>query len=131
MKTIMLYAGLLAVIYTVLTFRTIALRGKWHISLGYGGEKHLERAIRAHANFAEYVPFTLILLMMIAHAGAHPYTLHALGSALLCGRLFHALAVSRIAEPLLLRMAGMVLTMGAFMISGLLMLFAFANSFNA
>ena len=56
-----LYAGLLALLFLVLSWRVIQFRQRG-ISLGDGGDPRMLRLIRGHANFAEYVP--LILLMM-------------------------------------------------------------------
>jgi uncharacterized protein len=125
MHIVILYAALLALLYLVLTFRTILLRGKRRVLLGDGGDQALLRAIRAHANFAEYVPFALILLLLVEGTGASAVTVHALGAALLLGRLLHALGVSRLREPLPLRMAGMVLTTGSLLVCAALLFVTF------
>ena len=108
MTVAFLYAALVTLLYLVLTFRTIVLRGRLRVALGDGNDKALQRAIRAHANLGEYAPLALLLLYMAEVAGARPATVHALGAALLLGRLLHALGISRVREPLPLRMAGMV-----------------------
>lgn len=124
MHIVALYAGLLALLYLVLTFRTIVLRGRLRVTLGDGGNEALQRAIRAHANFGEYVPLALVLQLLLASTGASATLLHGLGAALLLGRLMHALGVSRVPEPLPLRMAGMVLTTGTLAVSGVLLVIA-------
>lgn len=127
MHIVTLYASLLALLYLALTFRTIALRARLRVTLGDGGDKALERAIRAHANFAEYVPIGLVLLILVEGIGTRPMMVHALGIALLSGRLLHALGVSRLREPLPLRMAGMVLTTGQLAVCSGCLLIAFAR----
>jgi uncharacterized membrane protein YecN with MAPEG domain len=118
-KIVILYAGLLACLYLVLTFRTIFLRGSRHVSLGDGGDAALQRAIRAHANFAEYVPLGLVLILLVEGLGASALVVHSLGCALLVGRILHAFGVSQIREPMVFRMIGMVLTTGSLGVSGL------------
>lgn len=121
-----LYAALITLLFLVLTFRTIALRGRLRVALGDGNDRALQRAIRAHANLAEYAPLALLLLYLVEVAGSGPMTVHALGAALLLGRLLHALGISRVREPLPLRMMGMVLTTGCLIVSLALLLWSFA-----
>ena len=59
------FAAILAILYIQLSFRVIKLRRAKRISLGDGGDKSLQAAIRTHANFIEYVPFSLILLFQV------------------------------------------------------------------
>lgn len=117
MAIVGLYAGVLALLYIVLTFRTIILRGKFKAALGDGKQELLQRAIRVHGNFNEYVPLGLVLLFLVAANQAPNYLIHILGAALLLGRLLHALGVSRSPEPLILRQIGMVLTTGSIITS--------------
>ena len=60
-----LFAAIFGIIYVVLAFGVIKLRFKGQVSLGDGGDEELEKAIRVHGNFAEYVPFTLLLLWFV------------------------------------------------------------------
>jgi uncharacterized membrane protein YecN with MAPEG domain len=55
-------AAVLTAVFIRLSFNVIGLRRKNKVGLGSGGNEDLERAIRAQGNFAEYVPFGLILL---------------------------------------------------------------------
>ena len=57
LKIIPFYAAILALLYVCLSARTIGFRRKSRVSIGDGGDQELLRAIRMHANFAEYVPF--------------------------------------------------------------------------
>ena len=83
-------ASVLTIIFINLSFAVIALRRKNQVGLGSGGHDDLERAIRAQGNFAEYVPFGIILIACLELNGA-PWFLVALpGIALIVGRLIHA-----------------------------------------
>jgi uncharacterized membrane protein YecN with MAPEG domain len=55
-----LIACILAALFLRLSFGVIRLRRHHKVGLGSGGVDDLERAIRAQANFAEYVPIALI-----------------------------------------------------------------------
>ena len=71
------YAAIFALIYIGLTIRVIMLRNTKHVSLGNGGDPVLERAIRIHANFIEYVPLALILLTTMEMQRRSIYVLHS------------------------------------------------------
>lgn len=89
-----IYAGLLALLYLVLSYRIIKMRGPGGPSLGDGGDPMLLRRIRAHGNFAEYVPFILLMIGMLELGHFPGYALHALGLTLLIARLLHGYALS-------------------------------------
>jgi uncharacterized membrane protein YecN with MAPEG domain len=88
-----IYAGVLAILFFVLSMRVVKLRGHG-ASLGDGGNPLLLRRIRAHGNFAEYVPFILLMMGMLELSHFSTYLLHALGIALLIARLLHGYALS-------------------------------------
>lgn len=113
------YAGLLALVFVALSIRVIGARRGAGISLGDGGDKALLRRQRVHANFAEYVPLALMLMLLAELQGVPRPVLHGLGLALLAGRLVHAAGVSREPENFKLRVTGMALTFTA-LISGAL-----------
>ena len=89
-----IYAGLLAVLYFVLSYRVVQLRGPGGPSLGDGGDPAMIRRIRAHGNFAEYVPFILLMIGILELGHANVTLLHALGVTLLVARLLHGYALS-------------------------------------
>ena len=105
-----LYAALLAALLLFLTFRVIRFRRGQRVDMGDGGHRLLQRYVRAHANFAEYAPLGLVLLLLVEAAGWPMWLLHLLGLMLLGGRLAHAwsFSVEGLREPS--RVAGMVLT---------------------
>lgn len=111
------YAGILAFIYLGLTLRTIMSRGTTKIAIGAGGNRHLERRVRAHGNFSEYVPIILILLTFLELRGAPGSLLHVLGAVLILARLSHAYGISQEPENFKFRIAGMIPTMTILAIS--------------
>ena len=89
-----IYAGLLALVYFALSYRIILMRGPGMPSLGDGGNPVLLRRIRAHGNFAEYVPFILLMIGLLELGKFPSQYLHALGITLLVARLLHGYALS-------------------------------------
>lgn len=108
-----LYAGLLGLLFLALSIRTIGVRRRLRIAVGDGGNEEMLRAMRVHANFAEYVPLAVVLLFLLETQGAPLVLVHALCAALVIGRLVHAYGVSRVRENLRFRVFGMALTFTA------------------
>lgn len=125
-----LYAGLLALWFLVLSLRVVQGRiGKAGVSLGDGGDAGMLRRIRGHANFAEYVPLILILLGLLELSHFSAWLLHALGLALLIGRLLHGYALSFTAYSSFGRTAGAALTFVVLLVAGLLCAYQGAMAF--
>jgi len=112
MRILPLYAALLALLFVVLSVRTLRLRHGLRIAVGDAGDERMLRAMRVHANFAEYVPLCLFLLYLLEAQGAAAWYLHVLGACLLAGRLVHAFGVSHVRENFRYRIVGMTLTLG-------------------
>lgn len=104
------YAAIFAIFFVVLSIRIIIKRNNLKISLGDAGNKDMQRAIRVHANFAEYVPLCLLMLYLVEQSGVYAWFMHALGTGLLVGRLSHAYGVSQQRENFAFRITGMTLT---------------------
>ena len=105
-------ASVLTIIFIKLSFAVIGLRRKNKVGLGNGGHEDLERAIRAQGNFAEYVPFGVILIACLELNGA-PWWLVALpGITLIIGRLIHAVGINIPPPDFSKRVLGMMLTFG-------------------
>ena len=103
-------AAVLTIIFVRLSFAVIGLRRKNKVGLGSGGHEDLERAIRAQGNFAEYVPFGLILIACLELNGA-PWWLVAIpGISLIAGRLIHAKGIQVPPPDFSKRVLGMKLT---------------------
>jgi len=105
-------AAALTMIFIKLSFAVIALRRKNKVGLGSGGHEDLERAIRAQANFAEYVPFGIILIACLELNGAPWYLVLLSGLALIIGRLIHARGMNTPPPDFSLRVTGIKFTFG-------------------
>jgi uncharacterized protein len=110
MKILPLYAALLAILFFILSARIGNLRRTLRIAVGDAGNIVMLRAMRVQANFAEYVPICLVLVLMVEGQGASAWVVHSLGASLLVGRVVHAYGVSQVRENLLFRIIGMILT---------------------
>ena len=119
-----LYGALLALLFIALSVRTIAARRALRIAVGDAGNPEMLRRMRVHANFAEYVPLTLLLFYMLEMQGAPPWLLHGLCLCLLAGRLSHAYGVSQVRETFSFRVSGMAMTFAALGGSALVLLVA-------
>lgn len=93
MKPVMytgLYAGLCGLLFLWLSWKVIVERRRSKVGLGDGGDAGLQRAIRVHANFIEYTPFALLLLLLAEMTGAWAAFIHLCGAALVVARVLHA-----------------------------------------
>lgn len=90
-----LYAGLLGIFYIGLAGSVVAGRRRARIGLGTGGDTALERAVRVHANFSEYAPLFLLLLLIVELNGAGPGLLHGAGVVFVAARIGHALGLAQ------------------------------------
>lgn len=118
-----LYAALLALFFLYLSFCVIRLRRTVLVGVGDGGDERLQRAIRVHGNFAEYVPFALLLIGMAELNGLGSVWVHLMGAVLLIGRALHAYGVSNPKEDLRIRIAGMVMTFTVLLVGAIVNLF--------
>jgi uncharacterized protein len=123
--TTSLYAAILALVFVALSIRTIRARRRRRIAIGDAGDATMLRAIRVHANFAEYVPLCLVLIYLVEVATANPGLVHALGLCLVAGRLAHAFGVSQADEVFGFRVTGMTLTFTTLLASSGILLYAF------
>jgi uncharacterized membrane protein YecN with MAPEG domain len=83
------YAALLALIFMALSAWVVAGRAQFKVNHGDGGNDRLNRRIRAHANFAEYVPLIIILVALLEMRATSRFTIHALLLPLLIARISH------------------------------------------
>ena len=114
-----IYAGLLALMLVVLSVRVIRVRRTARVALGDGGDVLLQRRTRVQANFSEYVPLCLLLMLLAELQGVPALALHAIGLLLLLGRISHAYGVSQEPETFTFRVAGMAMTFAALGIGAL------------
>ncbi|MEM8816695.1 MAG: MAPEG family protein [Pseudomonadota bacterium] len=112
-----LYAALFALLLFALSVRTLLLRRRFKVGVGPGQEPLLERAMRVHANFCEYVPVTLLLVFFLELLTGPGWWIHSLCAALLLGRLLHAWGVSQVKEDYRYRIVGMAVTFAVILVS--------------
>lgn len=105
-----LYAGILGLLYVALSFYVIKGRFKHQIPLGDAGSADMIKRIRVHANFIEYVPFALLLIILAEFEGTSEYIIHGLCVALLIGRLGHVYGVMTKEGTSIGRAGGTILT---------------------
>ena len=118
-----LYAAVLALWFVVLSVRIISRRRSAKVSLGDGGNPLLQRAIRAQANFAEYVPLALLLLLVLELSRFSIYVVHAVGITLLVARVLHGYAMAFRSEFRFGRVWGAGLTFAVLLVEAVLCLY--------
>lgn len=123
LEYVALYAGLNLLVLLVLAILVIAGRRKHKIVLGDGGNQDFQRAVRAHANAAEYIPGGLVGLLVLAllEPATPTWLFHSAGISLTAGRFLHGAGLS-VGMINVGRMGGMMLTFLSYglMIFGLL-----------
>lgn len=85
-----IYTSFGALWMLLLAYRVTTFRRKLQAGVGDKGDKKFTVAIRAHANFIEYAPITLLLLLLAEINGAPPVFLHCCGVAFILSRLSHS-----------------------------------------
>jgi len=87
------YLAILALIFLVLGLQVSRLRRGNHVLFGDGDNRELRSAIRAHANFAEYVPIIVLMVALLEISGLPASRVHLLMGTLLVARLMHPLGM--------------------------------------
>jgi hypothetical protein len=128
MHILPLYAALCALFFVALSVRTLRMRHRLRIAIGDSGNEAMLRAMRVHSNFAEYVPLSLLLLLLVEMQGASAPLVHGLCLCLLVGRLSHAYGVSQTRENFRYRIVGMALTFTTLITSAVYLLVAYART---
>ncbi len=103
-----IYAALSSFLIVLLSLNVVRLRLSGKVSLGDGGKPALQVAIRTQGNAIEYIPISLILLLLLELNKGNALMLHIGGIALLIGRSLHAYGLTT--DNLKLRVLGMVFT---------------------
>lgn len=112
-----IYVGLNILILLVLGYLVMAGRRRHKIVLGTAGNAEFERAVRAHANAAEYIPAGLVGIVLVAllDPAAPLWLLHGTGISLTLGRILHGVGLHTGALNAG-RMLGMVLTWASYLL---------------
>lgn len=104
------YAAVLALLFIFLSARVIGSRIRQKVKIGTGGNRIVERRMRIHANFAEYIPFAIILLVIMEMQGRPSSWLHTLCIVLVLARIGHTIALWSDEEIFPLRVASVFVT---------------------
>jgi len=125
LSALFIAAGLLALLFVGLSGVIVYHRFTRRVSLGDGGDKlgtdGLKIAIRAHGNFAEYVPFSLGLVGLVGWAGGGGLLVELLAAALVLSRYSHAYGMYMPA-PNPFRAGGIIVNWAIIALSGLYLL---------
>ena len=106
-----IYIGLLTLLFLFLSIRVIAARRSEKVSIGTGGSKVVERAMRVQANCMEYSLFFMLLLLTAELQGTPGWLLHVLGLGFVAGRIAHAYGLSTEIAPSSARIGGMFVSL--------------------
>ena len=112
-----LLAGVFGLMYLFLSISVIRIRYSANISLGTRDNDELEKEVRIHANFAEYLPFCLLLFWFVESITFNSRLVFWLGSLLLVARVAHVLGMKDSKSLLILRRFGVVATFAVMLIS--------------
>lgn len=85
----LIFVAIFALFQMVITMMTGAARIKNEVHFYDDGDIDLRRRVRAHGNFTETVPITLLAMMGAEMLGTSPTLIWAGGVTLLVGRLWH------------------------------------------
>ena len=116
------YAAILVLIFVFLSVRVIQMRGSAKIGLGHGDNPVMERLIRVHGNFAEYVPLALLLLAFMEMQSQSRYLIHILCIVLIIARVVHAIGVTPVNENFQMRVASVAATFGVLIVAAIALL---------
>ncbi len=104
-----LYGVLLALLICGLSLNVIKARRKNKVIYADGDCKELIVARTAQSNAVDYIPVTLILLLLLELNGGNVWLIHAVGIVFVTGRVVHARGI--INESLKGRVLGMQITL--------------------
>ena len=90
------YTGLLGLLLIALSTNVVLARRRYRVRLGVGTEEGMQQAVRVHANFTEYVPLAVVLLVLCEVLADLPAAaVHAAGIVLVTSRVLHAWGLAR------------------------------------
>ncbi|MBT8114785.1 MAG: MAPEG family protein [Arenicella sp.] len=105
-----LFAAVCGLMFLILSFDVISHRRRSRTNLGDGEDPELQKAIRIHGNFSEYVPFTLLLLWLVEVVTGLRTMVVVFGSILLIGRVLHVTGMKDHSKNFRFRQAGVAAT---------------------
>jgi uncharacterized membrane protein YecN with MAPEG domain len=118
-----IYAALLGLLFLFLSAMVSKHRLRGQVSLGDGDDASLGQAIRAQANFAEYVPIAIILIGLAEVFGAGSGLMHGLAGGLFLGRVLHAWGMYQPRAVHSTRKIGIILTWLVILVASVFLLY--------
>ena len=116
------YAAILVLMFVLLSIRVVQMRASAKIGIGTGNDPAMERRIRVHGNFAEYVPLALLLLAFMEMQQQSRYLIHILCIVLIVARIVHAIGVTPVKENFPMRVGSVLTTFAVLVIASLALL---------
>lgn len=117
-----IFAAVFSLFYVLLSANVIRHRLTSKVALGEGKNHDLLKAIRVHANFAEYVPLAIVMMWFLETITYDSRVPYALGVVLLLGRIGHVIGMSYHRRFLILRQIGILATFGVLLTSSVLLI---------
>ncbi|MGP1959159.1 MAG: MAPEG family protein [Arsenophonus sp. NC-CH8-MAG3] len=84
-----LYIVFSALILFKISLEVIKLRTQYQVTYGDGGFYELQTAIRVQSNAIEYIPISMLSLLMMEMNGAPVWAIHLCGLIFIIARFFH------------------------------------------
>lgn len=106
-----LTAALLGLVFLWLTVIVLRRRVATATQIGDGGSGPLQLAVRAHANFTEYVPLALILQALVEFQLGTTTFVWIMGGVLVLARIAHGAALMHTSGPSSGRAFGLLATL--------------------
>jgi len=117
------YAAILMLMFVLLSIRVVQMRASAKIGIGTGNDPAMERRIRVHGNFAEYVPLALLLLLCMELQSQSRILIHVLCIALIAARVVHAIGVTPVKENFPMRVASVLTTFAVLIVASVMLLY--------
>ena len=119
-----LWAAILGLLSLALAARVVQARSTENVIFGDGSSVVMQQRIRVHANFIEYVPLALLLLLVLELNSSSSLVLNGLGGTLALARVLHAFGLSTSTGTTPGRFLGTVLTWLVILTESALLLYA-------
>ncbi len=119
------YGAILALIYIGLSGWVIVGRTSKDTLVGDGGDDAMQRRIRSHANFQEYVPVALVLIGLLEAGGASAMLVRILLIVLIVARLIHPVGMfarKNAPQQFVFRGGGIIATLGVIIVTAVMLL---------
>lgn len=85
----------------------------------------MTQRIRVHGNFAEHVPFALLLIFLVDYSQYSPLLVHVLGILLVIARVLHIIGITSSPNASKGRFLGTVLTIVVYIVCAILLIWKF------